>query len=435
MGEEPLGSPVPHGGAPSGLSAHATRLRNLRVAGLSVIGFFMMMGYSMARPAVESLFLAKHGHEGLPYGYLSVVGVMALSVLIYNRFVGRVSLPRLYAAACVISAALLASLQAAIALDLPGAHLMLYAWKDVYMVVQVEIFYSFCASVFAIGTARWVYGFFGVIGSVGGLAGNLGVGPLAKSMGSAASLWLLVPMLLAGAIAAMWLSVRAPESQTPAEAVKPRVAEAWRVVRESRWLLLIMALVALTQTAITLVDFSFNQAVLAAVPDTDQRTAAIGQIYATVSVGTFVLNALTGPILRLAGVPVTLLSIPLFLASAVASFMVMPAFAVAAALKIASKCFDYTLFRSAKEILYIPLSPPEKTAGKSIVDMLTYRTAKGAASVLLLGLAALGLGDWALALTLVVISTWFGVTVVLVRRFRGTVPRDVEMLGQAGPGQ
>ncbi len=406
------------------------RLRNLRVGGLSLIGFFMMMGYSMARPAVESLFLAAHGHEALPYGYLSVVVVMGISVVVYNRFVGRVSLPKLYTAASLIAAALLAALQGAIALELPGAHLLLYAWKDVYMVVQVEIFYSYCATVFAIGTARWVYGFFGVIGSLGGLVGNLGVGPLARTLGSAGSLWLLVPMLLAGAAAALWLGQHAAEAQVPAAALRPRISEAWRVVRQSRWLLLIMALVALTQTAITLIDFSFNQAVQEAVPNTDERTAVIGQIYAAVSVGTFVLNALTGPILRLAGVPATLLSIPFLLASAVVSFLVMPAFAVAAALKIASKCFDYTVFRSAKEILYIPLSLPEKTAGKSIVDMLTYRTAKGAASVLLLGLSAVGLSTWALGATLVVISLWLGVTIVLVRRFRLTVSREEEMRGQ-----
>ncbi|MCO4762372.1 MAG: hypothetical protein KC502_12755 [Myxococcales bacterium] len=411
-------------------SPEERNLRNLRVGGLSAIGFFMMMGYSMARPAVESVFLAKHGHQGLPYAYLSVVGLMAASVLIYNRFITRASLPRLYAAASVIAAAMLAALQWAVAVDLPGAHLLLYAWKDVYMVVQVEIFYSFCASVFAIGTARWVYGFFGVIGSIGGLTGNLAVGPLAKSVGSMNSLWILVPMLLGGAAAAVWLGHHAAETQAPTTQHKPQISEAWAVVRKSRFLLLIMAVVALTQTAITLIDFSFNEAVVAAVPNTDERTQTIGQIYAFVSVGTFVLNALTGPILRIVGVPPTLLSIPLFLATAVVSFLVTPAFAFAAALKIASKCFDYTLFRSAKEILYIPLSHPEKTAGKSIVDMLTYRTAKGGASLLLLGLGALGLTSWVLGTTLVVIALWFAVTFILIRRFRQIVPRDEEMAGQ-----
>ena len=44
--------------------------------------------------------------------------------------------------------------------------------------------------------------------------------------------------------------------------------------------------------------------------------------------------------------------------------------------KVASKAFDYSLFRAAKEILYIPLSHPERTQGKTFVDMMAYRMAK-----------------------------------------------------------
>lgn len=50
---------------------------------------------------------------------------------------------------------------------------------------------------------------------------------------------------------------------------------------------------------------------------------------------------------------------------------------VAVVAKSASKIFDYTIFKSSKEILYIPLSYEERTVGKAIVDMFSYRLAKG----------------------------------------------------------
>jgi len=86
--------------------------------------------------------------------------------------------------------------------------------------------------------------------------------------------------------------------------------------------------------------------------------------------------------------------------------------------KVASKAFDYTLFRAAKEILYLPLPYRDKTQGKALVDILTYRVAKAATSLLLLGLGVMAWPGLTLAMTLVCIAAWLGVTLVLVRRYR-----------------
>ena len=91
--------------------------------------------------------------------------------------------------------------------------------------------------------------------------------------------------------------------------------------------------------------------------------------------------------------------------------------------------FDYTIFRSAKEILYIPLSYAEQTQGKSVVDMLTYRVAKGGASLLLMGLLALGLAAAVTPVALALTAAWLGTTVAVVRRFRRKVPRSEELRG------
>ena len=114
----------------------------------------------------------------------------------------------------------------------------------------------------------------------------------------------------------------------------------------------------------------------------------------------------------------TLMIIPLFLGGAVAVFAVAPRFATMAVAKVASKCFDYSIFRAAKEILYIPLSHEEKTQGKALIDILTYRVAKGAVSALLLLLQWLALsGVWLLSgITLTVVAVWLGTAVAIARR-------------------
>jgi AAA family ATP:ADP antiporter len=198
----------------------------------------------------------------------------------------------------------------------------------------------------------------------------------------------------------------------------PSFRASFSVVRESPYVGLLLALIAVTQVVITLVDYQFNAIVVEHLPGQDERTALIGQVYASISTTVIVLNALSGLVLRFVGIAKTLLAIPTILGIALVGAAVGPVFAAMIVAKIVSKAFDYSLFRSAKEILYIPLSPIEKTRGKAIVDMLGYRVAKGFASVLILGLTAMDVLTAVVALSIVLIMLWVRLTVALVRGFR-----------------
>ena len=57
---------------------------------------------------------------------------------------------------------------------------------------------------------------------------------------------------------------------------------------------------------------------------------------------------------------------------------------------VLAKSLDYSLFRAAKEALYLPLTHRERTQGKAVIDMMIYRVAKGAASLLLITLTSGG---------------------------------------------
>lgn len=409
-----------------------------RVVTLSVLAFLIMVSYSIARPATESLFLEAHSADQLPVVWLLLAVFVTITVAGYSRLMARLELLRLFGGTSLASGLVLAALLACRAADVPNVHYALYLWKDIYIVLLVETFYSYANAVFPIQTARWVYGLFGVISSLGSLAGNLAVGPLAEEIGTATTLWVILPVT-----ALMWLIcipfsraagvVRPPEEAT--EAVL-NFSEALRAVRGSSYLLLLVVLIAVIQVVVTLVDWEFNWMVHEAFPDTDERTSVIGQVYAALSVMTILLHALTGPVLRLLGVPLVLLTVPALLGLGVVVFMVAPRFLSAALLKVASKCFDYTIFRAAKESLYIPLSYDEKTQGKSIVDVLSYRVAKGGASMLLMGLkqlstrlASIGVVALVSPLVLALVALWIGLTVVVARRFRAKVTREEELRG------
>jgi AAA family ATP:ADP antiporter len=388
-----------------------------RVLALCGLAFAVLASYEVARSAVESPFLTAHTEKALPQVWLLVAAGAAVAVGVYNRFAARTPLLRLFGACTFVSCALLALLQGARALEVPGAHYALYVWKDVYIVVVLEAFWSFANTVFPIRSARWVYGWFCAAGSLGSAAGAEIVKRAAPAWGTASALWLVIPLLgLAWAGAAL---MRAPPAT--AEAKAPANA-AWRegarLLRESPYLGRMLLVIVAVQLVVTLVDYEYNALLRTEYPDEAARTAASAGVYQAISFGALALQVLTGPILRIAGVAGTLVGIPLLIAVTVAGLALTPAFAIAAAAKVAGKTFDYSLFRAAKEILYIPLSYAEKTQGKALVDMLSYRVAKGGASLLLQGLIALGALAAVSWLALGWVAVWLALTVGLVRRWR-----------------
>jgi ATP/ADP translocase len=402
-------------------------LDQIRVVALSVLAFLLMLSYAVARPAVEGLFLKSLKPSQLPVVWLLVAAVVVGVVALYARVVHRVEQMRLFSVTAVASALILAALLAARDAGLPGMDYLLYTWKDVYVVLLVEIFYSYANSVFAIRTARWVYGLFGFLAGVGGVVGSLVVRRWAEVVGAARLLRGVPPLLLLIGGASLLLARRAGAS-LPGSDGTPRLGDGVRTVSSSRYLSLLLLLVAVTQTVITLVDYQFNEVAERAFSTEDRLSAMIATVYGVINVATLALHAATGPVLRLAGVPLTLLAIPLLLGGGLLGFVIVPVFATIAAIKVASKCFDYSIFRTAKEILYIPLSFEEKTRGKFVVDMVTYRVAKGGASLLLLGLVTVaGAGHLVTPLDFALVAGWLLVTLGIARRFRGLVSRDQEL--------
>ena len=402
-----------------------TRNETIRIFGILILVFFVMISYAIARPATESLFLEAHGSGALPAVWLAVALASVLTVLFYNRYSTRVDLVRLFGLASGISAGTLSLILVARQAEIPGATFILYVWKDVYIIILVEIFWSFANSIFPVKAARWSYGLFLFVGSIGGFIGNMGSGYLAKIIGTENNLWLVVPLLLMGWVGTYFLArIAKPEQKEEDQKVPATFKDSLDLLLKSRYLLMILALIATVQLVITLVDYQYNIMLEAAYSDTDARTAVIGQIYAAIDVASISLQLLSGPLLRFVGIPLTLLAVPILLGSVLGALVLIPQFMVMAATKVMSKSLDYSIFRAAKEILYIPLTYTEKTQGKAFIDMLTYRVAKGAVSLLLMALVAINAGPSAvIVLTLGLIVVWIVITVSLARAYRVKVPK------------
>lgn len=389
---------------------------------LAVLAFLILASYALARPATESLFLAAYSRTLLPHAWGTLSLLLLAVVAGYNALAARWPLLRLFAVALAVSAAL-----PVVLLGLGnlrglgrGIPFLMYLWKDIYIVVLVELFWSVANLVSSLRTARWTYWFYCLMGSLGGIAGNLGGGALAGRIGSRAVLTLVVPVLGAAALL-LWPLRRRCGVEIEAQRVPPahQPAQSFghglRIVWRSGYLVPLLLMMAVVQVVFTLIDYQFNGAMERAYPQTDARTAVIGQIYAAIDVSAMVLQLLTGPLLRFAGVAAILLVLPLLMGVGALGMVLSARLSVVVFGKMVGKALDYSLLRATKELLYLPLSYEEKTQGKALVDLFGSRGAKGGASLLLLGIAGM---SWVPLLTLALCGLWTALQLVILPRYR-----------------
>ncbi len=370
---------------------------------VAALAFLILFSYGLSRSAIDALLQADNGKEATKYAYALVALGVTIVVPLYSRAASRYPIGSVMAFCALATAVVLAILLGARLLQLPHASYALYIWKDVYVVVLVELVWTLANSAYKTTTARWAYGFFCVAGSVGDMSGSFLSGEMVHSVGSAGLLWLVVPILVltasVGLKAARACGWPHPQSKNAMHGILA-------VVRDSRSIQLLLLMVASIQIVTTLIDFNYLTATYEAFPVLDDRTKVFAQVNMGIGLGALVLQALSGAIVTVIGLRALIVVLPAILGAAAIYASLHPTFVGIAVLKVANKILDYSLFRTSKELLYRPLTYSERTQGKAAVDVFGYRAAKGAASGLLVamsGMAALvsvatatGIGIWLL---------------------------------------
>lgn len=386
---------------------------------VAALAFLILLSYGLARSAIDSLLLNDHGSGALKYAYGAVAISVTVVVGLYSRAAARRPIGSVMTASAIVSAIVLLALLLARLGKVPGSAYGLYIWKDVYVVVLVELVWTLANSAFKQNTAAWAYGFFCVAGTLGDMSGSYLAQDFAHQIGTAQLLWFVLPALLAISVVGRYA---ARACGWPAPTQKDGLHGVLTVVRNSRSIQLLLALVAVIQVVTTLIDYNYRATALVVYPILDDRTAIFGQVDMAISAASMVLQFLSGAFVAILGVRLLVLLLPLLVGTAALYYAIHPAFAALAVLKTMNKSLDYSLFRTSKELLYRPLNYEEKTQGKAAVDVFGYRVAKGGATGLLVALS----GSIALVAiaTALGIAIWLVLAILLVTRFQSLRRQD-----------
>jgi AAA family ATP:ADP antiporter len=396
-----------------------------RTAILYLIGFMLIFGYAIARPCIDSMFLEHYSSDDLPLAWLITAFSSIFVIAFYNRFNQKFAILSLYGGVSLLCSGMLAILLTAYIAGFIPAIFILYIWKELYMVVLMETYWSYADIVFSISAARHTYGLVMTMSSLGGVFGNLLVGPVAKIIGTKATLSILILLLIAGFLVAYFsrsIADKKPESTKEL----PDVSLGLKAMWQSKYLMPLGFMIFTVQIVIGLIDYRFNTMLKENIVNTDMRTDVLGQIHAAVNVFGISIQLCMGPILKFLGIGNALRSVPLLLSIILLAFVILPQFALMVAVKISSKALDYSLLRGVKEILYIPLTRVEKTQGKGIIDIFMYRLARGFSAFLLWVLFACSLTAYVMQFSLILVIVWLFLAWIIATRYHTLVANKDE---------
>lgn len=393
----------------------------VRAAFLFVNFFLIITALYQLKPASRSLFIEALGAERLPYVWIITALTMVVFITYYHRLVARHSRFKIVLGTCLVISSLLVLFRFLIYLPGPAVAVCFYVFVDILSVVLVEQFWSLTNSIYTTREGKSWYGFVGTGGLVGGIAGG-GLSALLIQYTS-----LQTPDLLltaAGTIgiifAVTWVMGHIG-LYCEVEHVAPAKASGsggWRVLGQSRYLMLIAAVLLVAQLVSPIIDYQFLNTVEASYPEREARTAFLSLFFSVMGFISVGINlGLTPLIHRYFGTIIGLLIQPLMISLFAWAFLFQSSLFFGSAAKISDRGLSYSINRASRELLYIPIDPVIIYQAKAWIDMFGYRLFKVSGSFLILvftqwlpvtlGIAQL---SW---ITITISAAWIAIIMVL----------------------
>ncbi|HET7746577.1 MAG TPA: hypothetical protein VFM29_04695, partial [Vicinamibacteria bacterium] len=333
----------------------------------AIAGAALVIGQQVAARALrDALFLSVFDVSLLPVvgGVTAVVSLFA--VFGFARSMTRFGPARVVPAAVVLSALLLVAEWGLAARSPRAAALVLYLHMGLFGATLVSAFWSLLNEAFDPYSARRAFGLVGTGGSLGGALGGVIIWQGAQVMSVRSLLLVAAALTLATLVPVAALRRAVPEA--------PPVRDHGEEVDTSIVRLPYFRNLALLVTAAafldTLVDYAFNAAAARAIPRGQALAVFFAGFHAVTGALTLAVGALlTRPALARLGIGPTLAVQPAVVA--VAGALSAWAFSLPAAvlLRGAHAVLRNSLFRSAYELLYMPLPQARKRLAKPAIDV------------------------------------------------------------------
>lgn len=370
--------------------------RSLAAAiGIGLSAAFLLCGYEGVRSSSNTLFKEAYGKESLPLIMTASPFVLLALLYGYGVLLSKFGPRRTLFITTVLSGF---GVELCYYLILDGhkpATAALYLIREAYIVILIEQYWSFINSTLGLSTAKKLNGPICALGSCGGILGGYlvgtysgmpalnamtigGYGPFEPLDTLALCVVSLIPAMLLGEVTYELCGEPQPEAGTVRARHGPL---ALGELKRFPLLLCIFGIILCTQAVAAMLDLTLQNQLSAAYPGKAQNKVS-GNIYMWLNVAALVSQVVITPLLcslvRLSWIHFAL---PVLNLAAIALLLLHPSFENAVAAHVLFKTFDYSLFKSAKELLYIPFPFDVRYRAKEFIDAFGYRMGKGVATI------------------------------------------------------
>jgi AAA family ATP:ADP antiporter len=404
--------------------------------------FFVLSGYFILRP-IRDAVAAASGVSQLPWLWTGTLAAMLVCNPVFSALVVKFPVRKFIPITYNFFIVNLLTFYVVLRFVVPGEGSVgdvwtgrtFYVWTSVFNLFVVSVFWCFMADVFRSGQGKRLFGFIGVGGTLGAIAGSGLTAVLADRIG-VLNLMLVSATLLELAVVMVLFF---PSIDTGGGTALGTTELDQSTIGGSMWagVTSVMKSPYLAAIALFLILYTVGSTFLYF-----EQTDIVGRFYATRAARTTVLAQIdligqtltvliqiffTGRVIRWIGLTATLAFLPLLTMIGFGTLATVPVFATLAAFIVLRRAGNFALTNPAMEVLFTVVPREDKYKAKAFIETFVYRGGDQIAAWTYAGLSALGLGLVGIAFAAVpMAAVWLMLGLWLGRR-------QAELAGDAPP--
>ena len=401
--------------------------------------FLAMSSYNIIKPISRSEFISNLGADNLPYVQFGTGVLIGFLMQGYTAVMRPVPRRHIIPVTQVGIAGLL--LLFWFLFTFVGADWVAVAFYVVSLILAILLisqFWTLANDVYDPRQAKRIFGFIGAGSSLGGATGAGLTAFLVQSVGSRTMI-LIAAGVMGICLTIVMTIVRREKTAGSSDASKTGEeegvsgGEALRMLRSSRHLQIISLVIAFGAICAAIVEQQVNMAVAEAkgAQNADAIAAFLGQLIVYLSLAGFVIQlTLTSRIHRVLGIGFALLILPVSMGASATIILLNRALWAPSFGRILDTAIRYTVDKTSREVLFLPLPADLKYRAKPFIDVTMDRLAKGIGALLIL----ISIKDWGLGLgwqqlsyvSLAVVGLWVLTAIAARREYLRSFRRSIE---------
>lgn len=401
--------------------------------------FLAMTSYNIIKPITRSEFISSLGADDLPYVTFAMGVLIGVIMQGYTRVISLVPRRAMIPVTQVGIAGLL--LLFYFLFTFVGADWVAVAFYIVSLILSILLisqFWTLANDVYDPRQAKRIFGFIGAGASLGGATGAGLTAYLVQSLGSKTMILISagvmgVCLLIVTTIVRREKSAGTSDASKTGEEEGVSGGEAIRMLRASRHLQIISLVIAFGAICAAIVEQQVNMAVAEAkgANNADAIAAFLGQLIVYLSLIGFVIQlTLTSRIHRVMGIGFALLVLPISMGASAVLILFNRALWAPSFGRILDTSIRYTVDKTSREVLFLPLPAELKYRAKPFVDVTMDRLAKGLGALMIL----VCIKDWGFGLdwqqlsyvSIVMVGLWVLTSIAARREYLRSFRRSIE---------